>query len=74
MAESGVSTVARMSPEDAQSSERPTTMVCGGCEVTWRGRNGDACWSCGDPGRVREARPRPVRLTPALVEGERLVG
>jgi len=53
---------------------RTTTMVCGACDVTWRGGLDDECWSCSDSEAVAEARPRTVRHSPATVDAERLVG
>ncbi|HAY68736.1 MAG: hypothetical protein KC481_10070 [Acidimicrobiaceae bacterium] len=53
---------------------RTITMVCGSCDVTWRGNGDDACWSCGDSAMVGEATPRQVRYSPAVVNAERLVG
>jgi hypothetical protein len=48
-------------------------MVCADCDVTWRGFMTDECWSCGDSGKVQEATPRRIRLTPATTDADRLV-
>jgi len=67
-------TVARMSALGREGSRRQATMVCPDCDVTWRGCESDSCWSCGESGQVHEATPRRVRLTPAGVDADRLVG
>ncbi len=68
-----ISTVARMPSETAEAKPRQTTMVCADCDVTWRGFMTDECWSCGDSGKVQEATPRRIRLTPATTDADRLV-
>jgi len=49
-------------------------MVCASCEVTWRGVDGDHCWSCGDNTMVDEATPSRVRYSTTGSESDRLVG
>ena len=66
--------MARMSANRREGMQRQATMVCRDCDVTWRGFASDACWSCGESGRVNEATPRRIRLTPAGADPDRLVG
>jgi|GEM_PF-2563321 len=70
----GVLNVARMPIKGFGDPPKTTTMVCAGCDVTWRGSSHDECWSCGDSSRVTQATPRKVRHTPAVAEADRLVG